>query len=326
LSQAQIDLIIPGLLKLPAHELDELALQQATPALHRLLRFARKQVVADCDFDDILLRRLGLKQKALPFAHAIQQAENGRAVLFRPVHLKADINNAIVFPLEENSEDVSLIIKGLQEFFKQDCDIKKLPDNSWLMILKSLQPVDGVPHYLSALGKKVTHYLEQAKSNLGWFKLFNEMQMFMHQHAVNERRQQNGQLLINSLWCWGADQYDGEKLSATQWFSDDIELTALGQLYGADAHALYDVKNTALKNDVIIIDLSLLKALKQDPHADLMSLLEQLEQQCFAPLLASKVKITLHTAAAINLHYQPRMSWQFWRKPVSLFDLQGQGA
>jgi hypothetical protein len=325
LIQPHVDLIIPGLLNLPAHELDVEVLQQATPGLHRLLRYARRIPATPGDFDDILLQRLGLKQAALPFAQALQEQEKGQAVLFRPVHLKADINNAIVFPIDEGSDDIDIVIGGLSEFFKQDCDIKKLPDNSWLMTLKTIRPVDGVPHYLSALGKKVTHYLEQAKSNLGWFKLFNEMQMFLHQHEINQRRQQNGQLLINSLWCWGADEYRGEKLPGSQWFSDDAGLKALGELVGAETHSLSDLETTPLKNAAIITELSLLKALKQNPDADLMALLSQLEQQCFEPLLMSKARITLHTAAGLNLHYQPRMSWQFWKKPVSMLDLQGQG-
>ncbi len=326
MSGAQVDLILPGLLDLPVQELDAATLQQATPALHRLLRFASRETVAACDFDDVLLQRLGMKQAALPFASALQASTKGQSLCFRPVHLKADINNAIVFPIDENHEDVDIIINGLSDFFKQDCDIEKRPDQSWLMTLKTVRPVDGVPHYLSALGKKVTHYLQQAKSNLDWFKLFNEMQMFLHQHAVNQRRQQNGQLLINSLWCWGADDYQGEKSIDRQWFSDEADLAALGELLGAAVHPFSDLKTGALNQSAIIIDLSLLKALKQDPDADLTAVLARLEQQCFAPMLKSKVDITLHTAAGLNLHYRPSREWQFWKKPVSLLDLQGQGA
>ena len=324
MSRASVDLIIPGLFELPAHELDAAALQQATPALHQLLRFARQQAVKAGDFDDILLQRLGMKQAALPWAQAMQGDATGRALLFRPVHLKADINNAIVFPLDENSDDIDILINDLAGFFKEDCEIKKLPDGSWLMMLKSVKPVDGAPHYLSALGKKVTHYLEQARMNLDWFKLFNEMQMFLHQHAVNQRRQQNGQLLINSLWCWGADDYHGEKWPGVHWFSDEADLNALGNLCGATTHPLSDLTSGAPDGEAIIIDVSILKALKQNPDADLMQILEKLEKDCFEPLLKSKAAITLHSGSGLNLQYLPRMRWFVWKQPVSLADLQGQ--
>ncbi len=318
MSQSRIDLIIPGLFNLPAHELDAQALQRITPALHQLLRFAHQQAVKACDFDDILLQRLGLKQAALPWAQAMQGDATGRTMLFRPVYLKADINNAIVFPVDENHDDIDFVINDLAEFFKQDCEIKKLPDGHWLMMLKSVRPVDGAPHYLSALGKKVTHYLEQARMNLDWFRLFNEMQMFLHQHVVNQRRQQNGQLLINSLWCWGADDYHGEKLPGVHWFSDEVGLDALGNLFDATTHPLSDLSADAPGGEAIIIDLSLLKALKQNPDADLMKILEKLEEECFEPLLKSKAAITLHSGSGMNLQYQPRMSWQRWKRPVSL--------
>ncbi len=321
MSQTPVDLIVPGLFRLPTHELDATRLQKTTPILHRLLRFARQQTVKASDFDDILLRRLGLRQAALPWGQAWQGEEAGSAMLFRPVYLKADINNAIVFPVDENNEGIDCLINDLASFFKQDCDIKKLPDGSWSMMLKSVEAVAGMPHYLSALGKKVSHYLQQARIRLDWFKLFNEMQMFLHQHAVNQRRQKNGQMVINSLWCWGADEYHGEKWPDVHWISDEADVAALGRLFGATTHPRSKLRVGVPAGEVIIIDLSILKALKQNPDADLMQLLEKLEQDCFEPLLNSKQAITLYSGSGLNLHYQPRMRWWRWNKPVSLTDL-----
>jgi len=141
-----VDLIIPGLLNLPIHELDGPQLLEATPNLHKLLRFAKQVETSVSDFDDILIRRLGLKQSGLPYARAIQQSTDGYGLLFKPVHLKADINNAIVFPLEEDSDEITHIIKALSEYFKVDCDIKLLPQGIWMMTLHEVKPVADVPH------------------------------------------------------------------------------------------------------------------------------------------------------------------------------------
>ena len=61
-----------------------------------------------------------------------------------------------------------------------------------------------LPHYLSVLGKKISSYLQQARVNLQWYKLLNEMQMFLHQHPHNQQRLLEGQLMFNNLWCWGS--------------------------------------------------------------------------------------------------------------------------
>ena len=59
-----IDLVLPGLLNLPAHELNLDELASSTPILHKLLRFAERVNSSITDFDDILIKRLGLQQPA----------------------------------------------------------------------------------------------------------------------------------------------------------------------------------------------------------------------------------------------------------------------
>ena len=43
------------------------------------------------------------------------------------------------------------------------------------------------PHFLSVLGKPANPYILQTREHLSWYRLLNEMQMFMHQHEVNQR-------------------------------------------------------------------------------------------------------------------------------------------
>lgn len=310
-----VDLVIPGLMNLPMYELDMDALNQATPSLHRLLRFAERQHVEVVDFDDSLINILGLDQAALPYAKACSNDQNERCLLFKPVHLKADINNAIVFPVESEQEDCNLIINDLSEFFKVDCNVKKLSDNLWIMELSTCEPVKTLPHYLSAVGKKVTHYIEQAKTNMDWFKLFNEMQMFMYQHSVNQRRMQNGQLSINSLWCWGADDYEGETIDSISWFSDDVEVRQLGKLYTQNPKELDALKDADIKGNAVVVELSLLKALKSGQDADLMKALIHLEKQCFEPLMTMPLSsLSVTTSSATDFFYRPHFSFKFWRR------------
>ncbi len=317
-----IDLIIPGLLDLPVYELDEEPLVSATPALHKLLRYADRVSSSAHDFDSLLIQTLGLQQSALPYAQALQPLNDNTKLVFKPVHLKTDMNNAMVYPVNVSEDEISLLIKDLADFFKQDCEIVRLPDDHWMMILHECKPVLELPHYLTALGKKVTHYLEQAKTSLDWFRLFNEMQMFLYQHTLNQRRMRQGQPIINSLWCWGADAYRGEKFNDRHWFSDDHALQALGDLYCGHSATLDEMAGCELTPQTIIVELSLLKDLKSQRESELMTTLLKLEQRCIQPLMAlPDMQLNVLTAGAENLHYRPGMRHKFWKKPLSLSQL-----
>jgi len=176
-----------------------------------------------------------------------------------------------------------------------------------------------MPHYLAAVGKKVTHYLEQARKNLDWFKLLNEMQMFLYQHDINQKYQQPGQVLINSLWCWGADGYQGEHYPEIQWFSDDYLMQCLGRLYASSSNPMELFKVDDINNLAILVDLSILKALKGNSDKDLLSLLIALETNCIQPIVESRsCDVVLHSGGDFNYRYKPGMSLKRWRKPVLL--------
>jgi hypothetical protein len=310
----KVDLVVPGLLNLPAHEINTEGLIESTPCLHRLLRFATRIPNTAYDIDNILIHRLGLKQSALPYAYAHNPVEQVAQVMFKPVYLKSDMNNAIVYPVDDFNGDIAILINDLSDYFKEDCSVKLLPDNSWLMTLNGCIPPTSMPHYLTATGKKVTHYLQQAKANLEWFRLFNEMQMYLFQHDINQKRTDAGLPTINSLWCWGADDYAGEVIQQTVWFSDDVQMQEIGRLYcneSADLTALDEHKD----KDAIIVDLSFLKALKGDWNLDVFELLLKLEKNCLQPLLQlDSVQLCLHTGGEFNFHYKTWMKWKLWRR------------
>ncbi len=319
--QLTIDLVLPGLLNLPLHELNSQTLAHSTPVLHQLLRYSNRVDNSVTDFDDIIIQRLDLNQRALPYAHAFNPDHSQHQLLLKPIHLKTDINNAFIFPVNLIKDELLLIINDLNNFFKEDYEIKYLSDNCWLMTLKSCQAVTEVPHYLSALGKKVTHYLEPAKTSLPWFKLFNEIQMFLYQHEINQQRQQNSLPTLNSLWCWGADHYQGEKMTNTRWFSDADEVRKIGDLYVGNSAMLDHINQTEINTDTVIIDLSVLKSLKGNRNSNIMALLESIENNYLKSLINHKLPIIVHTGGNINFHYQPISSFKFWKKNISLSDI-----
>lgn len=51
--------------------------------------------------------------------------------------------------------------------------------------------------------KDVAHYLPQGEGASAWNKFQNEIQMLLFSHPVNQAREAQGKIVINSLWCYG---------------------------------------------------------------------------------------------------------------------------
>ncbi len=316
-----LDLLIPGLFNLPGEAFSPESTFK-TPYLNRLLRYARQCPDTMPDLDTALCRLMRINQNRLPYAQAVLAQKDSVGILFRPVHLKSDINNAMLYPVELDSE-IYLIIKDLKDYFKVDFDINELPDKTWMMVLKTLRPVPSMPHYLSAVGKKITPFLAQAHQHIEWYKFLNEIQMFLHQHPLNQQRLQKGLPMMNSLWFWGADHYQGEKLTHLHWFSDDELLTAVGCLYQADTQPIAAFNTETLNYPAIVIDLSLLKALKGDTKVSLVELIQSMENLYFKPLMKlRRVQINVHAVASHRLEFNSMMPLKWWRKVKTLSDFQ----
>ncbi len=317
-STTVIDLIIPGLVDIPTHELDELELRDSIPHLNKLLRFSSKKANTVTDFDLAIIQRLGIGIDHLPYAEACGEKGNPNQLLFKPVFLKSDMNNAVVFPIEIDDDELSFIINDLNNYFKEDCDIKEIKNNTWLMQLKDCAPIIGTPHYLSAMGKKVTHYLEQSKADISWFKLTNEIQMFLYQHEINQKRLQTGLPIINSLWFWGAGCLNSERQIDHRWFSDEYELSQLGQMLTGNSGTLSDAGQEELTQSTTIVDLSILKALKTGSHINLNQLLIDMEDTYLKNIMSQQgITIRLNACSDFSYIYQPLMAYKFWKPAIT---------
>ena len=328
----QVDLVLPGLFKLPATEIDVENFGNDFPALNTLLRFAHKQPNSFHDIDAVLSDCFGFEQSTkIPFASAFAKdksaEQSGNDVLFRGVHLKPDLRNAFVMPLDENDrylKDIDRLINGLKELFKEDCDIVDLGNGYWLMRSNLCQPPVHYPHYLSIVGCKVDQYIEQSRSALPWYQLINEMQMFLHAHEVNQKRQTDSQLPINSLWCWGAGDFLPPQLQKHIWYCDDNLMQAYGRRSGILDQPVKNIALADFYQDALIVDFSIMQALKSTVDQDPSSLLAEIERQIFKPLLKAVIKgqVDLRLRAGYDFDLLlTRRSWlKFWRRKINPAD------
>ncbi|MBS0569237.1 MAG: phosphoglycerate mutase [Proteobacteria bacterium] len=81
------------------------------------------------------------------------------------------------------------------------------------------------------LGDSLMRHLPSGENERPWRRLLNEAQVILHNHPVNARRVQRGQLPANGLWFWGAGRLpEWVRTRFARVASDDPIVVALAKL------------------------------------------------------------------------------------------------
>jgi hypothetical protein len=127
-----------------------------------------------------------------------------------------------------DAEDLSAVVRPLFgdagfEFYIEH------PERWYLKLPIGSEPV-RMTHPRDVLGDDVERHLPQGSSGQRWRRLLNEVQMSLHQHPVNRRREAAGLPPANSLWFWGGGRLPNRVRSAgLRYFTDDILLRGLAR-------------------------------------------------------------------------------------------------
>jgi hypothetical protein len=253
-----------------------------------------------------------------------------------PVHLQVNRGQLILVAPEALSvtddEAVSLCATLNRHFVAEHFTFLVPQAHRWY--LKSARPARIRTASLSrAVGRDVNRLLPEGEDRLAWHRIFNEVQMVLHEHPVNEERSQRGALPINSLWFSGG----GRLPRAITKFDAVIGSTALMQGFST----LADIPFTAAAQGVsaigakrVLVELSdaATAAMRLDPAAWKQAL-EVLEERWFAPLTGllktgSVREIVVATVADGRVRHWSisRMKlWRWWRSPASFAGSAGDG-
>jgi len=316
-----LHIYVPNLLKHAEHP-DAKSL----PALETWLSKARVRPVAQSR-ENVLANLWGVNQEhSLPIAaftyladigNDLIQLQNQTWLRADPVHLQADQRFLRLFDadmLDLKTAEAQALCEALNEFYADDENglhfIAATPTR-WYLQLTHHQQLHTSP--LSAVrGDHVQNYLPKGNDARWWQTRWNEIQMFLHQHPVNEKREAHGQLTVNSLWFWGEGKLPQQTLK-TPWqqvFADDALNRGLSCWTQTPSTSVPDTAQKLLEypcqNDVLCV----LPALY-----DLPNLLEEI---WFAPLLSALQQGhigTLHLYPDNGKVYQlaPHHLWLFWR-------------
>ena len=262
--------------------------------------------------------------KAFPAAALSRQVDAGDAagstwLRADPAHVRADMTTARMLACGElglTASECEEIAKALKPLFGDsgfEFDAR-LP-NRWYLraAIGSALPECASPD--EAMGDDLKLHLPQGASGKRWRQLYNESQIILHNHPVNQRRAARGAVSVNSLWFWGAGVLpDWVRSPLTRIFSDGVEIRGLAALAGipVDEIGMDGIGQTQTRQSgaAWLIDLGELRA-------------EVLEQGGLQPLDQALRRgeigsVELMFASGERMRYRAAHRYRVWRRPREL--------
>lgn len=239
--------------------------------------------------------------------------------------------------LEIQPQEVQAILATLnQEFAHLGRFHAPAPQRWYLEAAEGLE-LPPLPPLSVAAGRQLNSLMPDS-STLS--RLMNELQMVLHNHPVNQEREEQRRPTLNGLWLWGGGKVCSpatltRNSSIDALWSDDPMASGLAQHLNLpifpsprDISECLSVGHEQHIAHGLISCESLLKPSLVEDQEGWLERLQHLEEYWFAPLhraLGHKVKaIDLISPAAYGLlswHITPMDRWKFWKRSPQLQQL-----
>lgn len=303
-------------------------------ALLTLLDRGKRQSQPDASFEAALCRAFGiLDPVSAPVAPLTLLADGGAPgsdywLRADPVHLRVTRDRLTLTgrpPHLSHAEALDLT-EALNRHFSQEglSFLAPYPGRWYLKTARPEPVLTDAPQ--AVVGREVSLRPFRGEHATLWHRRLTEAQMLLHRHPVNQVREEQGQLPVNSLWIWGggvlppaapapfASVISDEPLSRGLACWSRTECRPLPQT----ANSFPEPKKSA---HLLVLDL----LLETFPERDLQGWQDailKLERDWFRPLLAvAKKRGDIHWALhAIGAEHSIRITanrndlWRFWRR------------
>ncbi|QDF96708.1 hypothetical protein CJ010_09290 [Azoarcus sp. DD4] len=329
----QIHLVIPGLIW-PTPHATAPAGSLALSGLERLLGLGERRALDDRSGDAALARLFGMAVDAIPYAalrrlgeaDGAGMARDGQWLCADPVHLQFAREHLLLTELDDSEvdqQDADTLLAALNDTFADIGRFEAPAPRRWYLKLAAPTRASLFP-LTDVVGRPIAHFLPEGEDARLWQRTLNEVQIVLHNHALNQAREGRGLRTLNSLWFWGAGMLPERTVAPcpTVLASDPLSV-GLARLAGATPQPAHSA--AALAGDsLVVLDALQRPALQLDLDRWREALIT-LERDWFAPLaamLGGKLQRLRITApgdhAGFELEVRAGQRWKFWRKPQSL--------
>ncbi|MBI1732466.1 MAG: hypothetical protein HYR49_06820 [Gammaproteobacteria bacterium] len=333
----QLTLFIPGLTGPKARYSAEFI--PSVPALDLLLGRGLSAAAPEESFSATLARLFGCAPEPgrdVPVGavtHHLDAAGVGRGVWMRadPVHLRADRRSVILLEVtaaQLDTRDALALAAEVKPLIESAGFALEVPcPERWYLRLPE-QPDVRTTELDQVAGRDIAGALPEGPGAATWRRLLNEIQMTLHQSAVNAGREARGLPAINSLWFWGCGATPAPDSSRwTRIHGDELFLRGLAELAGSVClpvpQALDGCLDSAGPDDrILVVDECCRQAAAYQDVEGWVQAVTALEQNWFMPLKRALQAGAVHVATVITDRLQLEIRRHdlmcFWRRRSTL--------
>ena len=326
----------------PERDFRDIYRELRTPALEQLLGKGRRRAEAG-SAETWLCAQFGVDKQGdwpvAPYSLLADGGEPGTHHWLRadPVHLRLDGNQLVLADsgiVSVSPQEAESLTDSLNAHFSGDgLNFYPLRPDRWYLRTESAPALETTA-LSDAAGRSIDALLPRGDDAQIWRARLNEVQMFLHRHAVNEERESAGKLPINSIWPWGGGRLqDSVSAPCDAVWSSDPFAAGLAQAAHIAAHNLPDGAADLLRAsasegvNLVVLDPLRGPARYGDAHGWRVGL-QQLERDWFAPLLQALRQervgmVSVHAlgpAGALSAEITRGDLRRFWRRVRPLPD------
>ena len=333
-----MQLLIPHLFP-PQRMLETATSAMRAPALETLLARGYLRAHPAQGIEIALCQLLGIvRQQDWPIAPITIEAEGetaGSAYWMRadPVHLRVMRDRIVLADssvLNLTQQESDALATSIREHFGEALQPRPLHPASWYIKLAQVPQLVTTPLSV-ACGRDIQPLMPEGEDAQQFRSMLNEVQMLLHDHPVNQRREGRGELAINALWLWGGGIKPViENRSLATLFSGDRTVSALGEFCGAEVcRSAADLRTIVTASQPIVVLDSLNQAGQCGDIYGWWDALGTLERDWFVPLLGllkrfKLSELTLNDPAnGKTLVVKRADTWKSWHRPHKLHSILG---
>jgi len=323
-----LQLFVPSRLPVAANERGMLA---AMPGLARIVSRSRATTL-DKDLEGLLLESFGVQRQrdwpVAPLSWLGEGGDPGTRYWLRadPVHLRPERGTLVLLDARHftlDAESARALVDALNAHFEPESVQFFAPHPSRWYAAIDKAPEIATFALRSAAGCSIEPLLPQGNGALTWHRWFNEIQMLLHSHPVNEAREAADQPTVNSVWFWGGGVLPSASPSGLAGVWGDNPLLrglarAGGLSWAADPQRAEQWFAQASEGKHLLV-------LDPTPVGQRSSL-ESLERRWFGPIvqalkqrrLSALVLVADNVQGLLRLELTASDLWKFWRRMPTL--------
>ena len=327
-------LLIPGLFWRSG---DEAYRELDLPSLRTLLARATAAQGPAQDMEEWLCRAFAVdKQQDWPVAALTLLADGGSPgddywLRADPVHLRVDSSQLILADSSAfgiTRDEANRLTQALNLHFNNSGLLFQAmhPERWYLCLAKP--PQLQTRALAEVAGKNIDEFLPVGTDSIYWHGVFNEIQMVLHRHAVNEVREAMGNPPVNSVWLWGGGRRPNiAGKPFTHVWTNECLVKSLALASGASLSDLPQNAQAWLAQPrapgvhLVVLE-SLRGAAQYRDRERWLENIEELEARWFAPLLTAlqrgQLEELIISSGPWSFAIARRDLWKLWRRSQPL--------